>query len=188
MKKIIHLADFLLLAGVITLLIVFMNSCEKTDSGLNTAEKKHKPATVATSVIYYSPDDSIPYICYQQCTVNPAPTGISYVSNSGQVLQVGLDSLGYSGNGQNYADSIQYALQYNGATFAVWTEKWCNTNGCFIYESTATAPPSQVTIQSLMIQAGITDNNPTIQVSVTAYGNNATPSPTFTTNPILLNF
>ena len=143
MRKIIYLADFILFCGVVLMAILLMNSCEKTTEVFS---RKHKPS-LATTPVYYSPDDSLPYSCWTQCTITPNPSGISYVSNSGQVLQVGLDSLPRSNQNYNYADSIEYALKYNGAVFAVWTEKWCNTNGCYIYESTATAPPNSITIE-----------------------------------------
>lgn len=167
MKKIV--CAFLLLT--LTLLIV-LASCEKSELETQAiALRKGKPRTITPALsVYYSPDSATPYVCYVPCATIPRPTGINPVSNSGTVIQISLQGLGYtSGFNPNYSDSIQYFIG-NGVNWVCWSERWCNTNGAFI-------PLTQ--LQSLLSQAGINANN--LTVMVIPYGNGGQSGNTFIT-------
>ena len=168
MKKILIL---LLLLPLIV--IMGIASCQKSELKTSSISlRKGKPkASTATFSVYYSPDASTPYVCYIPCTRIPLPTGIDPVSNSGTVIQISLQGLGYtSGFDPNYSDSIQYLIG-DGNNSVCWTEKWCNTNGAYI-------PISQ--LQPLLNQAGINTNN--LTTTVIPYGDGGQSGTTFTTS------
>lgn len=181
---------------IVALVVLFITgaiivACEKTtitpstevNNSTEMLARKPKPRpniVVAVPSVYYSPDAATPYPCYTPCTTTPAPTGVAYYTYSGTVLQAGLENLGYSATVLNYADSIQYIFS-DGTTSVCWTEKWCNTNGCFVY----TAPTAgQVSLKDLFTQAGVSNPGNSVTCTMVAYGNGGNASPSFTTSAI----
>lgn len=174
MKKIIYLLMLLSITAVACIEETIETPTVETKQ--QVAKKGRPRATSASFSVYYSPDASTPYSCYTPCLTVPTPTGLEPVSNSGTVIQIILQGLGYSsGFNPNYADSIQYIVG-NGTNGVCWTEKWCNTNGAFM-------PISQ--LQGLLNQAGVTNTN-NLTATVIPFGAGGQAGTTFTTPPFSL--
>lgn len=171
MKKIIIILCLLSVIGIISIVSCQKSEIKKTVFDQNSIRKGKPKNRVLSYSVYYSPDAPTPYVCYIPCTTIPSPTGIDPISNSGTVIQISLQGLGYSsGFDPNYSDSIQYLIG-DGTNAVCWTEKWCNTNGAFI-------PVTQ--LQSLLNQAGINTNN--LTTTVIPYGDGGQSGTTFTTS------